>query len=175
MPLYTTEISISLCGSHYMKSFKFLMQDNLLIQKILENTLLSRCASMNNHGGGVVECVCPRSVSYVQHIKYAGDTTLYYRYCQVNRHSKAISDSISHKTNINFTENPLQLAASYVSTGMLITPLLLWLLNISKSEVITFKLQKHITSTLSASKKLMSAKNRMANYWRNLRPTQAIF
>ena len=83
-----------------------------------------------------VHDLCPS----IPHIKYADDTTVY---SPVNRHSVAISDSSSHKATINFTENPLQLAASYAVDWCADNSMLL---NTSKSVAITFTLQKNITS-----------------------------
>ena len=74
-------------------------------------------------------------------MKYADDTTIYNT---IQKTDVTISESTARKATISFIENPLQCAATYAANWCDTNEMLL---NTTKSNVITFSVQKKITST----------------------------
>ena len=77
----------------------------------------------------------------LKHMKYADDTTIYNT---IQKTDVTISESTARKATISFIENPLQCAATYAANWCDTNEMLL---NTTKSNVITFSVQKKITST----------------------------
>ena len=74
-------------------------------------------------------------------MKYADDTTIYNT---IQKTDVTISESTARKATISFIGNPLQCSATYAANWCDTNEMLL---NTTKSNVITFSVQKKITST----------------------------